>query len=395
MSRTRSFLVTASAALATASVMLFSGVAGADPAAPLPSPIDGLQAPGLSAIQALSPAIQQAAADPGNAASMLMAAAAALAGNSAFPADSKNLASAVSQFVSEPPLALPRAEGPATPPQAAPIDHLPPAGVVPGADAHLPTGIDPAHAAGPVPEAVPEAPPAPAAAPAPAAPPAPAAAPEAAPAPAPAPAALPAPAPAPAAPPAPASAPEAAPAPAPPAAAPAPEAAPAPAPAPEVVPASASIPAPAAVPAPAAAAPGFGPDAPVTQDFMYPSIGNGCLADGGSSIATAISVAGPAKIPLPGPGPSQTAYVFTAVGTSAPAAEQRLPLNVTWVNLTTGKSGTATLKPRSDINPQGPTTLTAIVETGSGSIMSTIFGQVTTTDKQCQFMPTIGSTVVP
>ena len=45
--------------------------------------------------------------------------------------------------------------------------------------------------------------------------------------------------------------------------------------------------------------------------------------------------------------------------------------------------------------PQGPTTLTAIADTGSGSIMSTIFGQVTTTEKQCQFMPTIGSTVVP
>jgi len=145
----------------------------------------------------------------------------------------------------------------------------------------------------------------------------------------------------------------------------------------------------------AAAAPGFGPDAPVTQDFMYPSIGNGCLADGGSSIATAISVAGPAKIPAPGPVAGQTAYVFTAVGTSAPAAEQRLPLNVTWVNLTTGKSGTATLKTRSDINPEGPTTLTAIADTGSGSIISTIFGQVTTLDKQCQFMPTIGSTVVP
>ena len=40
-------------------------------------------------------------------------------------------------------------------------------------------------------------------------------------------------------------------------------------------------------------------------------------------------------------------------------------------------------------------TLTAIADTGSGSIMSTIFGQVTTTEKQCQFMPTIGSTVVP
>ncbi|MCV7081614.1 Rv1157c family protein, partial [Mycolicibacterium insubricum] len=89
------------------------------------------------------------------------------------------------------------------------------------------------------------------------------------------------------------------------------------------------------------------------------------------------------------------AYVFTAVGTSAPAEVQKLPLNVTWVNLTTGKSGTATLKPQADINPQGPTTLTAIVDTGSGSIMSTIFGQVTTTEKQCQFMPTIGSAVIP
>ena len=56
---------------------------------------------------------------------------------------------------------------------------------------------------------------------------------------------------------------------------------------------------------------------------------------------------------------------------------------------------TVTLKPRTDINPEGPTTLTAIVDTGSGSIMSTIFGQVTTKEKQCQFMPTIGSTVVP
>ncbi|REQ24695.1 hypothetical protein DSJ31_18500, partial [Mycobacterium tuberculosis] len=135
--------------------------------------------------------------------------------------------------------------------------------------------------------------------------------------------------------------------------------------------------------------------APPTQDFMYPSIGPNCVADGSNSIATALSVAGPAKIPLPGPGPGQTAYVFTAVGTPGPADVQRLPLNVTWVNLTTGKSGSATLRPRSDINPDGPTTLTVIADTGSGSIMSTIFGQVTTKDRQCQFMPTIGSTVVP
>ncbi|MGA8544867.1 MAG: hypothetical protein WB785_06385, partial [Mycobacterium sp.] len=166
-----------------------------------------------------------------------------------------------------------------------------------------------------------------------------------------------------------------------------------PAPANAVPVAAAAPPAPA--PAPAAAAPGFSPDAPPTQDFIYPSISNGCLADGGNVLAPALSVAGPAKIPAPGPKAGQTAYVFTAIGTPGPADVQKLPLNVTWVNLTTGKSGTVTLKPRTDINADGPTTLTAIVDTGSGSVMSTIFGQVTTKDKQCQFMPTIGSTVVP
>ena len=318
--------------------------AHAEPAAPTPLPINGLQAPGLPAMETLGPAIQQAAANPGDAASMLMAAAAAFAGNAAAPADSQNISAAVNQLVSTP--------------QA----HIPAAGA--GAQAHLPAGVNPAYSVGPIPEAAPEVP-----------------APEAA-------------------------SPEA---PSPEAAAtievpvvPAPEAVPAaPEPAPPADP-LAVAPAPAPGPAPGAApgaAPGvmpdFGPDAPTTQDFMYPSISNGCLADGGNVLATAISVAGPAKIPSPGPVAGQTAYVFTAVGTPGPAAEQKLPLNVTWVNLSTGKSGTATLKPRPDINPAGPTTLTAIADTGSGSIMSTIFGQVTTTEKQCQFMPTIGSTVVP
>jgi hypothetical protein len=169
------------------------------------------------------------------------------------------------------------------------------------------------------------------------------------------------------------------------------------APAPGAAPDSIAAAAPEApeAPAPDAAPPAFGPDAPPTQEFMYPSIGNGCLADGGNVIATAISVAGPAPIPKPGPKAGQTAYVFTAVGTPGPASEQKLPLNVTWVNLTTGKSGTATLKPNPDINPNGPTTLVAITDTGSGSIMSTIFGQVTTSERQCTFLPTIGSTVVP
>ena len=308
MSSIRTTIAGAAAAVGSTAALLVGGVtpvANADPAPPLP--IDASQAPGLSAVQSIGPAIQQAAADPTNAASTLMAAAAVFAGDSAIPPSSKNVATAVNQFV----------------------EHVPAAGAVPGAEAHLPSGVDPAHAVGPVPEAAPLAAPAPA-----------------------------------------------------------PEAVPAPAPAPAPAPDAAAPPAPAAAPA-------FGPDAPVTQDFLYPSISNGCLQDGGNVLATAISVAGPAKIPAPGPAAGQTAYVFTAIGTPAPAAEQRLPLNVTWVNLTTGKSGSATLTPRPDINPDGPTTLSAIVDTGSGSIISTIFGQVITTEKQCQFMPTIGSTVVP
>jgi hypothetical protein len=312
MSSIRTTFAGAAAAVGSSAALLLGGVtpvANADPAPPLP--IDASQAPGLSAVQSIGPAIQRAAADPTNAASTLMAAAAMFAGDAAVPPGSKNVATAVNQFVA----------------------HVPAAGAAPGAEAHLPAGVDPAYAVGPVPEAAPLA-----------------------------------------------------------------------APAPEAVPTQAAVPAPAPAPAPAAdaaatpapaAAPAFGPDAPVTQDFMYPSISNGCLQDGGTVLATAISVAGPAKIPAPGPAAGQTAYVFTAVGTPAPAAEQKLPLNVTWVNLTTGKSGSATLKPRPDINPDGPTTLTAVVDTGSGSVISTIFGQVTTTEMQCQFMPTIGSTVVP
>jgi hypothetical protein len=302
----------AAAAIASSTAVALSPTAAADPAPPAPIPAQ--QVPGLPALTELSPIIQQAAGNPEQATQLLMAAAQAFASSPTAPDQSKSVAASVNQFVQAP--------------DAASTAHTVPPGVVPGAQAHLPTGIDPVHAAGP-----------------------------------------------------------------------APVAAPAPAPANAVpvaaTPAAPAGQAPAAAPAPEAAAPGFSPDAPPTQDFMYPSISNGCGSDGGNVLAPALSVAGPAKIPAPGPKASQTAYVFTAIGTSGPADVQKLPLNVTWVNLTTGKSGSATLKPSPDINPQGPTTLTAIVDTGSGSIMSTIFGQVTTKDKQCQFMPTIGSTVVP
>ena len=316
--------------------------AAADPTIPL----DPVQLPGLEAVQSLSPVVQQAAANPASAQELLLAAASQLAGNATTPGGSLSLAEAVARFVQQggaanlAPAAAPvdqqaagLAHGTAplmTPgPGNGPIPlekHVPPAGVAPGVEAHLPTGINPEHVVGPDPAALPEVPTPVAAAPV----------------------------------------------------------------------ADAALPAPVPGPAPApAVATAYDPATPPTQDFMYPSISNGCTKDGGNVIATAISVAGPAKIPAPGPGPGQTAYVFTAVGTPAPAAEQKLPLNVTWVNLTNGRSGSATLKPNPEINPAGPTTLTAIVDTGSGSIMSTIFGQVTTLDKQCTFMPTIGSSVVP
>jgi hypothetical protein len=315
----------AAAAIASSAAVALSPNAAADPAPPAPIPAQQIPGmPGLPALTELSPIIQQAAGNPEQATQLLMAAAQAFSHNPSAPEQSKSVAESVNQFVT-------------SPPEAASTAHVVPPGVEPGAQAHLPTGIDPVHAAGPAPEA----------------------------------------------------------------------AAPAPAPA-NAVPVAATPPAPAApapAPAPAAAAPGFSPDAPPTQDFIYPSISNNCGADGGTVMAPGadggtvmapvLSVAGPAKIPTPGPNAGQTAYVFTAVGTPGPADVQKLPLNVTWVNLTTGKSGSATLKPQPDINPQGPTTLTATVDTGSGSIMSTIFGQVTTKDKQCQFMPTIGSTVVP
>jgi hypothetical protein len=325
MSIARNLISTfAAASIAASTAVALSPNAAADPAPPAPIPAQQIPGmPGLPALTELSPIIQQAAGNPEQATQLLMAAAQAFSHNPSAPEQSKSVAESVNQFVT-------------SPPEAASTAHVVPPGVEPGAQAHLPTGIDPVHAAGPAPEA-------------------------AAPAPVPANAV--------------------------------PVAATPPAPAAPAGPAPAGAPAPA--PAPAAAAPGFSPDAPPTQDFIYPSISNNCGADGGTVMAPVLSVAGPAKIPTPGPNAGQTAYVFTAVGTPGPADVQKLPLNVTWVNLTTGKSGSATLKPQPDINPQGPTTLTATVDTGSGSIMSTIFGQVTTKDKQCQFMPTIGSTVVP
>ncbi|MCV7192054.1 Rv1157c family protein [Mycolicibacterium brumae] len=315
MSRTRNLLATTAAVIGSSMALVTAGVSHADPTAP---PVSSEQAPGLPAMQNLSPIIQQAAADPSGAASLLMSAAQVFIANSKAPEQSNNVANAVMNVAAEPVQPVAHLGAPGAPgPQA--IPHVIPEGMVAGSESHLPPGIDPANAVGPVEEAPAEAPAEPLAAP-------------------------------------------------------------------EVVPAAVATP--DGQPAPPA-------DFPTTQDFMYPSFGNACLADGGSPMGLALSVAGPATLPPPGPGPGQIGYVFTAMGAPKLAEHQKLPLNVTWVNLSTGKSGSLTLQGNPEVNPDGPATLTGVADTGAGSIITTIFGGVTTVDGQCQFQPTIGSAVVP
>jgi len=137
------------AALACSAAVALSPGATADPAPPQPIPAQ--QFPGLPALTELSPIIQQAAGNPEQATQLLMAAAQAFSHNPTAPDQSKNVAASVNQFVQAPNAAVP----------ADPAAHIVPPGVEPGAQAHLPTGIDPVHAAGPGPEAAPAPAPAP------------------------------------------------------------------------------------------------------------------------------------------------------------------------------------------------------------------------------------------
>src|ERR1700729_4339040 len=137
----------AAAAIASSAAVALSPTAAADPAAP-PAPIPAQQIPGmpgLPALTELSPIIQQAAGNPEQATQLLMAAAQAFSHNPSAPEQSKSVAESVNQFVT-------------SPPEAASTANVVPPGVEPGAQAHLPTGIDPVHAAGPGPEAAAPAP---------------------------------------------------------------------------------------------------------------------------------------------------------------------------------------------------------------------------------------------
>ncbi|MEV4236052.1 MULTISPECIES: hypothetical protein [unclassified Nocardia] len=144
---------------------------------------------------------------------------------------------------------------------------------------------------------------------------------------------------------------------------------------------------------------GGGPEVPqggpAIAQFLYPTIGKGCIGPGADSIGTALAVPGPAELPPPGPQAGQTGFVFTALGTKSPTPEQNPPMTVQWLNLDTRQSGVQQLTDEAHINPDGPATLSAIVNTGSGRVVAVVGGSLTTKaddadPRTCSFLPTLG-----
>ncbi len=144
-------------------------------------------------------------------------------------------------------------------------------------------------------------------------------------------------------------------------------------------------------------------DGPAIAQFLYPTLGKGCISDTADSVGTALAVPGPATLPPPGPAAGQAGFVFTALGTAPIAAEQSAPLTVTWLNIDNRRSGTQDLTGAAKINADGPATLSAIADTGPGRVLSVVSGSITTQSKEdpaaaprsCTFLPTIGTVYVP
>ncbi|WP_298444768.1 Rv1157c family protein [Gordonia sp. (in: high G+C Gram-positive bacteria)] len=142
-----------------------------------------------------------------------------------------------------------------------------------------------------------------------------------------------------------------------------------------------------------------GPNKPRIQQFLYPTIGLGCMPGGGNSVGMALVTAGPQAAPAPGPKRGQAGVVYTSLGTGPALKNSAAPLMISWLNLDTGRSGQQRLLPNPKINAQkGPGTFTAIIKTGRGRIVSTISGTVTTKTKGkrigCGIAPTIGIAVI-
>ncbi|QMV85670.1 hypothetical protein HW450_02715 [Corynebacterium hindlerae] len=135
--------------------------------------------------------------------------------------------------------------------------------------------------------------------------------------------------------------------------------------------------------------------APVFNQFVWPTVSANCIGGELASTGTAIAVPGPAELPLPGAAPGQTAFLFTALGTS-PAAKEQPGMFVHWLNVNTLKFGATKLE-NTGINPQGPATVSGVADTGHGHIIAWLDGSVALADEQgnttnsCNFAPTATS----
>ncbi|MDN5759087.1 MAG: hypothetical protein L0H59_11230, partial [Tomitella sp.] len=127
---------------------------------------------------------------------------------------------------------------------------------------------------------------------------------------------------------------------------------------------------------------GGGPDIPqgegepVIQQFLFPTVGQGCIGGDQDSVGMALMTAGPQDSPAPGPVEGQAGFVFTALGTSGAQPDPAEQLMVSWINVDNGRQGTQPLTNESGINQDGPTTLTTIADTGPGRVVATIYGNV-------------------
>ncbi|MGV9825266.1 MULTISPECIES: Rv1157c family protein [unclassified Gordonia (in: high G+C Gram-positive bacteria)] len=142
-----------------------------------------------------------------------------------------------------------------------------------------------------------------------------------------------------------------------------------------------------------------GPNAPRIQEFLYPTLGFGCMPDGGNSLGRALVTAGPQKAPAPGPKRGQAGYVYTSLGTGPAINNPVRKLWVSWINIDNGRTGQLQLKRNPLINAAaGPGTFTGIATPGKGRLISTIYGDVTTKMKgrviSCTIVPTIGLAII-
>lgn len=127
-------------------------------------------------------------------------------------------------------------------------------------------------------------------------------------------------------------------------------------------------------------------NSPTFTQFYWPTVSGDCIGGHSDAVGSALAVPGPAQIPAPGAGEGQTTFLFTALGT-APAAAEQGGMTVHWVNLNTFATGQTPLG-NHGINPDGPATISGVADTGRGTIVAVLGGDIRTQEATCSFIPT-------